>query len=79
MMVPRALNDTKKIRKVGAAIFANVWAENHGQELTPITIRLRIFPQISCGFCKKRAESTYKRLGPVASAFSAIRLFESAH
>ena len=30
MLVPGALNDTKKIRKAGADIFANSGAEKHG-------------------------------------------------
>ena len=31
LVVPRVLNDTKKIRKAGADIFANVGAEQRGK------------------------------------------------
>ena len=70
MMVPRALNDTKAIRKAGADIFAHFEFENPGK------IQYQENPQISfVGLTQiwtlglraalPRAISTFKRLGPI--------------
>ena len=63
ILVPRALNDTKKIRKAGADIFANFGLEKPWNNLDNSNISPD-FANLFDGFSPKRAESTYKRLGP---------------
>ena len=63
MLVPRALNDTKTIRKTGADIFPNFRLEKPWQSLYK-SIILWIFPNCPVDFAKKLDESTYKRLDP---------------
>ena len=63
MLVPGALNDTKKIRKASADIFAKSGAEKHGKNVNKSFASG--FHQCFRGFGPQRAESIYKRLGPI--------------
>ena len=63
IVVPGALNHTKKIRKAGADVFANVGLEKPSKNYDK-SVFLWILLNFH-GFCLNRAESTYNRLAPI--------------